>query len=173
MTLTVDQLREVLHYDPVSGNFTWLRRPSYRQEWNTRYAGVIAGGPTKTNDGKIYWIISVNGQPIYAHRLAWLYMTGEWPAALVDHPDTVGLNKRWINLREANNSQNAANSKLNKNNTSGFKGVCLNKETGRFQSYITIENRMHHLGYHDTAEAAHAAYMQAAIALHGDFARGI
>jgi hypothetical protein len=69
-------------------------------------AGDVAGG---ANNGDRYRRIRVDNQLYQAHRLAWLYMTGEWPSNGIDHINGHRADNRWANLREATQSQNMAN----------------------------------------------------------------
>lgn len=164
-------LKRILSYCPETGVFTWRQRPELRPQWNGRYAGKPAGYAREATGGNLYWSIRIFDWPFHAGPLAWLYMTGEWPSALIDHIDNDGLNNRWSNLRQATRSQNAANSRLAKTNTSGLKGASFCKANGRWRATIKIDGRQAWLGYHDTAESAHAAYMAAARARSGPYAR--
>lgn len=89
----------------------------------------------------------------------------------VDHQDGNGLNNRRCNLRGATRSQNLSNQRIRSNNTSGFKGVSRNKARAKWMAYIALHGKQHHLGYYDTPEAAHAAYVEASARLHGEFGR--
>jgi hypothetical protein len=157
--ITAERLREVLDYDPLTGRFTW--RVTSRR---TR-AGQIAG---RYNQG--YWKIGIDGKLYLAHRLAWLYMTGEFPTLNIDHIDRDGTNNRWSNLREATQAQNLANSRRYCNNKGGFKGVLQRGPSWLAQ--IQPNGRPIHLGMFPTPEAAHAAYMAAARKYFGEFANG-
>ena len=58
-----------------------------------------------------------------AHRLAWLYVHGEWPKRTIDHEDGDGLHN-WIdNLREATQRQQTFNRPVQSNSVSGIKGI--------------------------------------------------
>lgn len=167
--LTAAALRSLLEYDPGTGEFRWKPRPGMRA-WNTRYAGRVAGYDWTI--GRVsYRCIRVLDWPFLAHRLAWLYVTGEWPRHGVDHRDMDGLNNRWSNLREATKIQNAHNVTVSRRNSTGFKGVSLIRKSGKFRAYLSHSGRQLVLGYFDTAEAASAAYAKAAIELRGEFAR--
>jgi hypothetical protein len=96
--LTQARLKELLHYDPESGAITWASRPSSRVK-----VGMLAG---KVHPTQGYRQVRADKSLYYAHRLAWLYMTGEWPAADVDHINHVRDDNRWSNLRGATRSQN-------------------------------------------------------------------
>ena len=118
-----------------------------------------------------YITIGINGIKYQSHRLAFLYITGEFPPSCVDHKDRNGLNNKWNNLRKANKTQNLANSKIRSDNTSGFRGVHFCKRDKRYQAYINFKNKRKNLGSYATAEAAHNAYIAAAENLFGEFAK--
>jgi hypothetical protein len=102
-TITAERLRQLLHYDPERGVFTWLSRPAERS-WNTRFAGTRAG----TINGLGYVVIGILGRRYKAHRLAWLYVHGEWPGRELDHINCDKSDNRIANLRPATRSQNIA-----------------------------------------------------------------
>ncbi len=87
----------------------------------------------------------------------------------IDHEDTDPFNNREKNLREATNQQNSANSRIAKNNTTGFKGVCYYKRDNNYQASIMVNRKKIHLGYFDTAEEAHEAYCEAGRKYFGEF----
>lgn len=173
---SVDQatLTRLLHYDPATGIFTWNRRDDVGKAWNTRYAGKQAGYAWSVpNSPLTYWSIRIFDWPFLAHRLAVLYMTGEWPAADVDHDDRDGLNNRWSNLRPATKSQNSANRSFSKKSSTKLRGAYACKRTGRYRAQICINGKIRWLGYYDTPEEAHAAYCAAHRAEHGEFSRPV
>jgi HNH endonuclease/AP2 domain len=157
--LTAERLREVIEYNPETGEFRWKKTLGSRAQ-----SGKIAG----SLDHQGYRIIRVNGTTYQAHRLVFLWMTGCWPAADIDHIDGNKANNRWENLREATPSQNVANSRRNRKNKSGFKGV--HAQHGKWVASITVNGRCIYLGYFDTPEEAHAAYCKAALKHHAEFA---
>lgn len=107
-----------------------------------------------------------------AHLLAWLYMTGEWPADEVDHEDTHRSHNWWSNLRAATSAQNAANRRTNVNNALGLKCVSRVARPGKqYRARIYIAGKRVHLGYFRTAEEASAAYFKKAQEVFGEFAR--
>jgi hypothetical protein len=162
--LTIARLREVLNYDPETGVFTWLKTLARRAPAGSE-AGTIAGVR------RPYLRITIANEHFHASRLAWFHVHGVWPQQLIDHCDGDPLNNRFRNLREASDSQNQANRRLNKNSTSGFKGVYFDKSSGRWAANILKDRRKLWLGCHDTPQAAHEAYKQAAERLYGEFAR--
>lgn len=151
--LTQEALKAILHYDPETGIFTRFKAVG-------RYAKEGTVGHVSAKDG--YVRIWVKGRLYLAQRLAWLYMTGEWPTLIVDHENRNGSDNRWVNLRPANKVQNAYNSKMYKTNTSGFKGVWLHRKTGKWVAMIRITHvGPKYLGLFATPEEASAVYKAA------------
>jgi len=167
--LDQDTLKALLNYEPETGVFTWRERTDVRAQWNSRYAGKQAGYDWRVGN-VAYRSIRIFDWPFLAHRLAWLYVTGQWPENDVDHEDGNGLNNRWHNLRAATKAQNGANRGATKRNKTGFKGVSRTKD-GRYRATIQVNGRWRWLGAFDTAEKAHEAYQQSARQLAGEFAR--
>lgn len=156
-SLTVARLREVLNYDCDTGIFTRRIATGYR---GRNRAGEIAG---RLKDG--YIVIGIDSTAYRANRLAWLYMTGEWPPALVDHENTNKADNRWINLRVASKSQNGQNRRgAQINSKSGALGVSPSRH--KWAAVIHLNGRKKHLGYFDTIELASAAYQEAKSRLH-------
>jgi hypothetical protein len=160
--LNAERLRELLHYDPETGVFTWSNK-TRRSDFLGRTAGSITKGG--------YVEIGIDNVSYYAHQLAWLYMTGGWPADLIDHEDTRRNNNVWLNLRIASYSQNGANSKLRADNKSGRKGVYWHRAARKWAASIKHNQRITHLGLFETVPEAAEAYEIAARDLHGEFAR--
>lgn len=163
--LTVERCREVFDYDPETGFLRWKISP-----WANTPIGSVAGGIVKSGKGfKVR--VGVDTKRYLAHRLIWLWVTGEWPTHEVDHEDTDGTNNRWRNLRHATSAQNMRNRGVNKNNSSGMKGAHYSKKTGKYIAHIGVGGKSVHLGVFNTSEEANSAYKEAAILLYGEFAR--
>lgn len=162
--LTQVRLKEVLHYDPETGAWTWL------VDCSNRKAGTLAGC---LNRQLGYWVIGVDGTRYYSHRLAVFYMTGGWPET-ADHKQ-VGFKHRsdcrWGSIRPATHTQNKANVGRLRNNTSGFKGVSRHKQSGRWRADSSVGDKQVHLGLFDTPEEAYKAYISFVTTQHGEFAR--
>ena len=101
-TLTVEELRSILHYDPATGIWTWKTHHSKRAR-----KGERAGKTVDKSTG--YRRICINHILYKSSRLAWFYMTGEWPPTDVDHENTDKSDDRWRNLRLATESNNSMN----------------------------------------------------------------
>jgi hypothetical protein len=164
--LTHERLRDLLSYNSLTGEFTWRPRANNGQGFNTRLAGKRAG---TVHNG--YCSIELDGEPHRASRLAWFYMTGEYPSSMIDHKDGDTLNDRFTNLRPASCSENGANAKRRRDNTSGYKGVSFSKALGKFKAYLRKDGKYVHLGCFDSGEAAHAAYVAASAIAFGEFSR--
>ena len=95
-------------------------------------------------------------------------MTGEWPSELIDHRDGVGTNDAWNNLRPATYAENSMNRRSNR---TGLKGTSKIKNGAGWRAVIRVGRKFIHLGTFENEQAAHAAYCEAAMRLHGDFAR--
>lgn len=162
--LTQAELKRQLHYDPSTGKFTRLLKSHGR-----RKAGSEAGSIVRRKHLR-YRQICVNYVTYTAHRLAWLYMTGEWPPAghVIDHINGDGTCNCWINLRLATPGQNCANSRRPSTNTTGYKGVTRTRE-GKFIAAIRANGKTRHLGVFDEAIDAHTAYREAGEQLWGPF----
>ena len=157
--LTQQQLKSVIRYVPICGLFTYTRNyPGYK--W-----GHVAS--KQAPDG--YEYVAIYGKRYRAHRLAWLYMTGEWPPHQIDHIDGNPGNNRWENLRLATNVQNQQNRKIASNNTSGAKGVT--RVGNRFAANIQVDGKRKYLGIFGTLNEAAEAYRVAAENEFGEFAR--
>ncbi len=157
------ELREWLTYDPQNGVFEWVASPVRTRRWNMVYAGKLAGGKT----GLGYWHIYIRHVRYLAHRLAWLYMTGAWPEGMLDHVNGDGLDNRWANLRAATRAQNAINTGLRGNNSSGHTGVFFDPRRGTWCARVART----HIGTFGTKSEAIAARQQAVVTLHGQFAK--
>ena len=113
--------------------------------------------------------INVDGKPYPAHRLAYLYMTGEWPQSPhIDHADLNPFNNRWANIIEASVSQNAANRSAIVSH--GLKWA-YKQANGKWMSVITVGRKQRYVGTYETAHAAHEAGAKIAREAHGQFAR--
>lgn len=161
--ITQEELKELLHYDPDTGIFTWIKPNTFRMN-----NGDEAGWLTK----KEYKRVTINYKCYLLHRLAWLYVYGSFPKNLLDHINGVRSDNRIVNLREASESENIFNSKTRKDNITGFKGVYFNKRRKKFHARCQINKIGYHLGYFETAELANEAYCNFAKIHHGDFYYG-
>ena len=150
--VTVDELRNMLNYDPASGSFVWLIRPC-----KAVHIGDIAGCKEKRIG---YMTIGIKGRVYKSHSLAWLYVTGAWPAGLIDHINGAKADNRFENLRDVGadgNSQNVR--KPNRRNKSGFMGVIWFQN--KWRASMSVNGKSKWLGDYATPEEAHQIYLDA------------
>lgn len=153
--VTAKLLRTLFHYDPATGIFT------NRVARKRARPGQPAGCLVKTG----YVMIGIGGRLYRAHRLAWLYMTGEWPSERLDHKNRIRSDNRFCNLREVTNAKNMQNvATPHADNATGFLGV--SRHGSGFRAQIMSEGRYVSLGTFRTAELASQAYWRAKEMLH-------
>jgi hypothetical protein len=162
--LTAQRLRELAHYNPDTGEF-----------WRIPNAGTyICKGPRCTRLGSLnrvtgYVFIGIDGlSNLYAHRLAWLYMTGEWPKLEIDHVNGDRADNRFCNLRDVPTHVNAQNKRASMvTSRSGLLGVSRQSymsksgEQVKWNARIETCGRRRYIGTYATPEEAHAAYLKA------------
>uniref|UniRef100_A0AAU6W2Q4 HNH nuclease domain-containing protein n=3 Tax=unclassified bacterial viruses TaxID=12333 RepID=A0AAU6W2Q4_9VIRU len=151
------KITDALVYEPDTGVFRWLHRHGGKAN-----AGAIAGSLKTTG----YIQILYKRKMYNAHRLAYLFITGSLPDAgfEVDHIDGVRSNNAWVNLRLCTKFENQQNRKLDRDSSSGLMGACLVR--GRWYSQISFNRKKYILGYYDTKEDAHNAYLKKKAELH-------
>ena len=162
MRFSATYLRYRLRYSRQTGVFTWRVSRS-----NKLKEGDVAGH--LHSHGYVH--IQIDSKIYKAHRLAWLYVTGKWPKKDVEHKNTNKADNKWRNLRLANDSQNQANSRRRKDNTTGLKSVCYRKDCGKWRARLQVRGVRLCLGNFTSAKLAHAAYIAAAKKHFGEFAR--
>ena len=155
--LDFKSLKEFLHYDPCTGKFTRIFRSSGRIKIGDVSGTVCANGYLNTR---------VLGCKYKNHRLAWLYMTGDWPNGQVDHINGVRTDNRIDNLRVVSHQENAQNTRKARsdNKSSGLLGV--SKNTNGWRARIMVNKKPIQIGTYNTPEEAHAAYIEAKRKMH-------
>jgi hypothetical protein len=158
--ITQKYLQFLLHYNPETGKWKWVRSKGGQKAGNV--AGCLDNG---------YYTIRIERRNWRSSRLAFLYMRGRWPIEVMDHKNGNPSDDRWINLREATHAQNQQNHKRNSRNMSGYKGVQWMPRHRKFRARIRVNNVLIWLGNFNTPQLAHAAYVVAAKKHFGEFAR--
>lgn len=154
--LAAERLREVLFYEVATGQFSW------RVQRGCKRSGQPAGTLT---DG--YVQISVDGRIHKAHRLAWLYVHGAWPAGAIDHANGNRADNRIGNLRDVSITENNENRRsATAGKSSPYLGVSWYAQLGKWRAQIQSKRKNHCLGYFDDPAKAHAAYIEAKRRLH-------
>jgi hypothetical protein len=164
--LDQEKLLSLIHYDPETGIMTWLPKKvvcRWHKTWNTIHAGKqltnIGSG------GYLQACIIIDGiqKGYLLHRLAWLYVYGEFPEGPLDHINRIKTDNRICNLRIANAALNGHNVELNSKNRSGVKGVSWSKESKKWRAVLVYYGQYIHLGLFANMEDAKNAYVAASI----------
>lgn len=145
----INEVKDLLDYDPVTGILRW-------KITSNSYGGKIKPGDVAGSKKDGYCIIILFKRQYRAHHLAFLFMTGEWPPidSDIDHKNRDRFDNSWDNLRIATRTQNNMNAPIRINNKSGFKGVSLRKDTGKWHARITIDKKIILLGNFENIEDA-------------------
>jgi hypothetical protein len=160
--ITQSRLKELLHYDPTTGVFRWRHvRRNKSLPWD------VAGSVQHQG----YIRITVDDERHMAHRLAWVYMTGEAPPDQVDHKDLDKSNNSWGNLRAADNTLNHWNESTRSTNKSGHKGIWWHKQSRKWEAAVRLNGKQHTVGRYERIEDAVEAVKQYREQHHGDYAR--
>jgi hypothetical protein len=161
--ITHGELKALLDYDETTGIFTWRISPRYR---------INIGDTAGCVNNKGYIHIQISGVKYLAHRLAWLYTFGGLPDPALDHINGDKQDNRICNLRLATNAENCRNRGANRNNKTGFKGVCKVKGLNKWVAQCTDGSNRTYLGCYNSPQEAHAAYNMAATIRFGVFHHG-
>ena len=166
MKLTQQRLKEVLDYDVLTGEFVWANPTASRIK-----AGTVAGTVKTNAQGKQYVQICIDKVCYYADRLAFLFVTGEFPEKLVAHLNGDTLDNSWENLFEISPHINACERSLSTRNALGHKGVSFEADHRKpyrakvFSFGVVVLDE-----YFETLEAAVAAATTARKQFHCEFA---
>jgi len=140
-SLTQERVKQLFNYDADTGVLTWKFTYSARA-----MKGSIAG--CRRQDGRL--VLRIDKELYMAYRIIWLWMTGSWPAADIDHIDRDFTNNRWSNLRDVNRSTNLHNK--------ASYGVRHETGSSTWIASITVAGKLHHIGSYITKEEAELAY---------------
>jgi hypothetical protein len=155
--LTLEQFKQILSYDPEDGTFTWLVNRHSRVR-----IGQAVGSPVGKRG---YLSTRIAGRNYYLHRIAWLWMTGQWPRATVDHIDGNRGNNRFKNLRDV--SQAAQRQNIYRSmRKDGLLGAHYDARDKVWVAQISVSGCYKRLGSFSTEKEAHAVYIAAKRKLH-------
>src|SRR5712671_3859086 len=143
--LTQGRLKELLEYDPETGIFRWRF---------SRGGWIRQGADAGWHHTRGYWKIRLDGEAYFCHRLAWLYVYGQWPSDQLDHINLHRDDNRISNLREATQSQNQWNRPI--------LGVNFHKANRNWTARISVNGNRFFLGSFKNRDEAIAAYKNAA-----------
>ncbi|QIO01729.1 hypothetical protein HWD28_gp081 [Salmonella phage atrejo] len=130
-------------------------------------SGKVKRAGSATSSG--YVQVSFKGTYYYAHIISFIMDRGYQPENIVDHEDGNTLNNRPGNLREATHTQNSCNTRLRKDNSSGYKGVYKNGTY--WQVKTTIAGKCYSKSGFNSPEEANEYAVKLRESLHGEFAR--
>jgi hypothetical protein len=153
--LTQERLKELFYYDKKTGFFKRVKGIASKGGSINNIAGCL------TVRG--YWKICVDGKQYTAHRLAWLYVYGNFPEGFIDHINRIKVDNKISNLRVVTRSENLQNiyKATKKNKTSGVLGVSWFKRDKKWQAEIQKNKKRIYLGRYDSLEDAKNAYLEA------------
>lgn len=159
LVISQEELKRLLTYNPETGVFTWNHRVN-----SSTPEGSVAGWVADTG----YVRISIKNKRFYAHRLAWLYVTGSLPTHDIDHRNQIRSDNSWANLRPADISQNAMNKAGSKPSKLGVKGVRMHP-SGRYEAIVRYRRKAYSRTFDNLSDAGEwAEFLR--VELHGDFA---
>lgn len=133
--ITQEMVKAVIRYDPQTGIFHWIA------------THTAAGGPRKRQQAGCfdksggYRTVSIFGNQVREHRLAWFYVHGKWPTPTVDHKNMIKDDNRIVNLREATFGQNGENKGISRRNKSGIRGIHFDNKHQTWVMDISIDGQ--------------------------------
>lgn len=142
--VTRDRVTECLNYDPASGIFTWkIARGKSKVD---KIAGCV--------DCFGYIVIRIDGMNYKAHRLAWLYVYGDWPSDSIDHINGIKTDNRLINIRDVTGRENSLNKKVHREGKLPYVSKTKNN---KWRAYFYLDNKQKWVGVYDDQEIAYKA----------------
>lgn len=160
---TAERANQLFSYDPFDGVL----------RWKARRKGIRVGWVAGNMDCRGYVSVIVDRKHYMAHRIIWLMVTGVWPEKNIDHINNQPADNRWSNLRQASVTENHGNRRTRRDSSCGYKGVIFDKRRKKYVARICRNYKTIHLGQFDTPQDAHAAYVDAAKRVFGQFARAL
>lgn len=147
--LTQEYLKNRLHYDLETGIFTWKLLTTKNQ--------VKEGGVAGFKSARGYLSLELNTKTYLLHRLAWLYVYGNWPVGDIDHIDGNPLNNTIKNLRDVSTRDNCNNRKSHR--IGQLVGTTYVKQNNNWKSRIQVNGKTIQIGTFNTQKEAHEAYL--------------
>lgn len=161
--LSYAEISKILKCDVENGKLYWLprsqemfadaRNPDRAKIWNARYAGRLAF-ETVCNG---YRHGSIFSRRYFAHRIVWLFATGNWPVNQIDHINGNRSDNRISNLRDVTKAENMKNMRVRSKSKSGSNGVYWYEAVQKWQVYISVNGKTKNLGSFADKNAAVAA----------------
>ncbi|MBX9902143.1 MAG: HNH endonuclease [Burkholderiaceae bacterium] len=152
--ITQSELKEIVFYDQSTGHFVWRKR--FRKSTGDDVAGSLF------KNGYVY--IQISNKSYRAHRLAWLYVYGNFPALYLDHINGDRSDNRIGNLREVSCSENMKNQRIGVKNTSGYLNISWQKSRLKWSVGLKVNGKSINVGRFDSLDdaikARNEAYIQ-------------
>jgi hypothetical protein len=155
--MKAEDLRQLLSYNPNTGELIWLARdegwfkkPTDAKGWNKKYAG------TKAFQTLHYGYLHghVFKKHYFAHRIAWAIHYGSWPTGQIDHVSGLRSDNRIENLRDVSHSDNQKNVKLRHDNKCGMPGIDWKKHASAWRVRVSREGKRRLVGYFKNLDEA-------------------
>lgn len=148
-------------------------RLSYNSEtgdisWKKARCKARIGSVSRSLDVSGYVQVNIgSGIVLKGHRVAWLFVYGEWPNGHIDHINGVRDDNRACNLRVVTNAINCQNKrKPLPSNKSGFLGVSWDKRVNKWLAACMLDRKQYRAGHFEDPAEAHRAYVQLKRKLH-------
>lgn len=151
--------RYLFDYNSETGVFT------RRVRMANQPAGSLVGCAGKRG----YIVANIDGRLYYMHRVAWLYMTGEWPRLSIDHKNRIRTDNRWDNLRLAESYQNACNTTRKRRSNTGVPNVYYSRRTGLYVAEVRHNSMRVLCASFKSLDAARVAAEEAKAKYHAEF----
>ena len=152
--LTAENVKTYFLYTAETGDLRWTEKAPVKVRGKLCLA--------KNNTGHKY--IKFQGKNYYAHRIAWLYVYGEWPDS-IDHVNGDSADNRLVNLRSVDHQTNMQNErKARSNNKTGMLGVSPNGR--KYRAEIRVNGKKINLGTFEQPKMAYQAYLVAKRQMH-------
>lgn len=144
----------LLDYSPSTGIFKW------KVDRRRKCIGQKAGGES-TSRG--YQRIKIDQKRYYSHRLAWLFVYGQWPGNEIDHINGIRNDNRIDNLRDVSHRANHINRVVHRNGKlPGASYSNKERKAKQWEVQIRLPNgKTGYFGYYKTEQEAHETYMKA------------
>lgn len=152
--LTAENVKTYFEYVPETGDLRWTDKAPVK----------VRGKSCQTKNSTGHKYVKFKGRNYYNHRIAWLYVYGEWPDS-IDHINGDPSDNRFVNLRGVDHKTNMQNErKARSNNKTGLLGVSPNGQ--KYRAEIRVDGKKINLGTFEKPEMAHQAYLVAKRQMH-------
>ena len=135
--ITQEKAKALFNYDELTGELSFVESKGKGKRKDKRVGCISANG---------YLTVWAENKLHQAHRLIWMHFYGVEPINGIDHINGDKLDNRIKNLRDVDQKENTKNRRKSKNNTSGFVGVFLDKDSGKWRARLSVDYKVIYLG---------------------------